>query len=224
MFSLEPVRSSSILDSFFEFQSACFHEAGHAVLGYLLGQGCSSITVSVHYTIDQTGRPIGVAYGGVVMMKTAHRQVTLDIQRGAFTRTLLHCGISFAAGPAAERRFRLISEMPLRLAFATLGDHRNIDLIARRLEEHGRSSAAYQRLVWASAQRLFHVPEIWDCVSQIADELILGADLSGSEDDSYTLPGTDARAIMNERRIRPSHAARWLAKARAGILTASIDR
>jgi hypothetical protein len=134
MFSLEPIGPPSIIDSYFEFQSACFHEAGHAVIGYLLGQGCSSITVSVHYIHDETGKISGVGYGGIVMSKTAHRQVTLDIRNGRFTRTLMHCGISFAAGPAAERRFRLTSEMPLRLAFATLGDHRNIDLIANRLE------------------------------------------------------------------------------------------
>jgi hypothetical protein len=37
--------SSNVLDAYSELRATCVHEAGHAVLTYVLGFGCSRISV-----------------------------------------------------------------------------------------------------------------------------------------------------------------------------------
>ncbi len=212
MFSAEEWAQTSGLETAFEFEAACFHEAGHAVIGYLLGQGCSSVSVAVSYVYDFAGRPTGVGYGGMARESRAFiRKVNKDLAVGRFTGVLARYGISVAAGPAAERKFRIETEMPLRLLGATEGDHRQINTVSKILEAHGRSSFAYKRLVWRAAQRLMAVPNIWSCVSHLAGELYERADFREDKDAIYTVSGRTARAIMKRWQVTPTHAASLLA-------------
>jgi hypothetical protein len=71
MFSLDP-RDEGMFDVVFEHQSSAYHEAGHAVLGYLAGIGCAFVRTeaTANRTTPNTGsasasavipRPIGAS-------------------------------------------------------------------------------------------------------------------------------------------------------------------
>lgn len=155
MFAAEERDRNSVLDIFFEYQATCYHEAGHAVASHLLGQGCSSVSISVSYISGLEREPTKVAFGGRASeSRDANRRVNADLRKGRFTPTLSRYGIAVAAGPAAERRYRIERYLPLRALFSFQGDHDRIDTVAKRLEADGRSRFAYRRLVWRVAQRL----------------------------------------------------------------------
>lgn len=59
----------------------------------------------------------------------------------------------------------------MRLLGASESDHRSIDSIAKVLEQRGRDRFAYQRLVWYHAQKIIADQQIWDAVSDVAQEL-----------------------------------------------------
>jgi len=165
MFSVQKRALPSLFDVYSEFQTACFHEAGHAVVGYLLGQGCSSLSVRVEYSIDSEGRPHGLAYGGMARMsRAAMRWVNQDLRVGQLTSALVNYGVSVAAGPAAERKFRIEAGLPLCALYTAQGDRTSIDAVAKKLEANGRSRSAFQKMVWHRAQSLLRVPSVWGCV------------------------------------------------------------
>lgn len=205
MFSDETYVTHSIFDTLFEFQAACFHEAGHAVVGYLLGEGCTAVSVSVRYQTGPSGELLGKAYGGIATeSRSAIKRVNSHLHSGIYTPTLARHGIATAAGPASERRFRFENEMPLRLFLGAKADHERIDMIALRLEQGSRSRIAFRRLVWRVAQRLLETAVVWDCVAVLAYELSDSADLSEDSDDTFVLPGARARAIMNRGGCNPN--------------------
>jgi hypothetical protein len=92
------------------------HEAGHGVLSFALGHGC--FLVQIHEeVIANKGLFAGVNYGNpsVADMVAAQWQSLLA---GTSTdcRLIVEDGVVSAAGPAAERKYRLLTEMPLCIA------------------------------------------------------------------------------------------------------------
>ena len=90
------------------------------------------------------------------------RQIhTRNINRGKFCSCVLAGGIASAAGPAAERKYYLQRNVPIRTLGATEGDHEKISKTAKGLELAGRNRYAYQRLVWRQAQVELEHEKIW---------------------------------------------------------------
>lgn len=199
MFSNQKSGPPSPLDLSFEVESACFHEAGHAAVSYMLGHGCSSLSVSFHPQEDERGSA-QVAIGGRYLgAKAALSRVGAALKKGVFAPELTAHSIVTAAGPASERLFRMNAGLPLQLVYGSLGDHEAIDKVAKRLDQSGRSRFAYRRLVWHSAQVLVGRPDVWSAISSLAERLREISDEHDDEEPSvveYTLPGATARSIL----------------------------
>ena len=206
MFSADKAPPPSMADMLYERLAACTHEAGHAVAGHLLGQGCSYIKISVRYRRDLDGVADGFAYTGCAQSsRSIGRRLNKDLKIGDFSPALAVDGIVTSAGPAAERRFRLDTGLPLRLVDATIGDHDRISTVARRLAENGRSGLAYCRMVWWLSQKLVSNATFWDCVAEIADCLNAGLELEEDHTDTdFVVPGPTARAMMNRHGCGPN--------------------
>jgi hypothetical protein len=114
-----------------------YHEAGHAVLMYALGLGCTgvSLTQETKHLPDES---MGVTYGGCANgRKTWVSHVGRLVNRGSLTAEVIAQGVASAAGPAAERKYRLSAGVSLSMRGATEGDHHKIETSPR-----GSSSSA----------------------------------------------------------------------------------
>lgn len=171
MFANEPMGNYAVHAALSEMEATCFHEAGHAVIDYMLGIGLESVGVYSNVIGDTVG------HGGEV--KHRGRQTT----RISFSYRPLHFryGLSAAAGPAAERRYRHEVGLPQRLLLATQGDHQIIDRIGKAIGHTGRCRFAFQRHIWSHAQRLIDSPDVWDAINAVAfalhDAAMLDIDL-----------------------------------------------
>jgi hypothetical protein len=122
MFCHEDRAKTTPFDILFEHEAACFHEAGHAVVGYLLGYGISHVEVSVNVVPDPNDPDTtGFSFGGLYKeAKRAHEASVRAIKQGN-TPAALKYGIMTCAGPAAEYRYRRAAGLPMRLLLATEG-------------------------------------------------------------------------------------------------------
>ena len=169
MFSNESAGEPHIFTCCAELLAACHHEAAHAVTMFALGQCLESVGVSANYQADEKGKKT-VGYGGQVQPRSrgGRRQTLVD-----FDYRPLHFrrGLTSAAGPAGELRYRHEQGLPQRLLGATMEDHQSIDGIAKCLEQRGRDRFAFRRLVWRAAQRVVAMDNVWAAICDVADEL-----------------------------------------------------
>ena len=185
MFGHEP-RVESPLAHFLELQVVAHHEAGHAVVGYALGLGCTNVSLM------STVRGDGIAYHG-----EAHQR------RDAVQRVNLRMKAGLPRASCAgdiQRRGRRSALM------GTGKDHESISNIAKRLEWiGGRNRDAFRRLVWRQAQLALEDESIWRAVGALAEALTdLWPDDGG--DNVATIPGATA---PNPTAPRPKRALSW---------------
>jgi hypothetical protein len=201
MFANEPRGQEHAFDAFFEAEAARFHEAGHAVVGYALGLGCSSVGVFVDCRYQNDGS-LGYGFGGVALVaKTNQRRFLSAANRGSIPH-LLALGIQICAGPAAERRFRIKMELPLAMLGATVGDHRQVDDgLAKIL---GARRFAFLRAAWARAQKAIECDPIWSSIAEVAGALELPEWPEGPGVEKIELPGSLVRSIARRHGVRPS--------------------
>ena len=120
--------------------------------------------------------------------------------RGSIPHALA-LGINICAGPAAERRFRIESGLPLAMLDATQGDHHQIDNgYAKRL---GQSRFAFLRAAWARAQKAIECDPIWNSINDVAEALELPEWPEGPGVERTELPGSLVRSIARRRGVRP---------------------
>jgi hypothetical protein len=188
--------------------AAAHHEAGHAVVGYALGLGLPS--VSLRYI--QQGR--NTSFGGLVpCSKTWVDGLILELLRYRQSRPnnwrgrAVSDAVSSAAGPAAERKFCIETETPLRLSRSAESDHERIDLLGKTM---GKARFALRRFAWRRAQLAIEHPAVWDAISEIAqwlDEAISCNDRCFDDDVlhgfSMTMAGATARSIARRNGVRP---------------------
>lgn len=166
MFTNEPLRNSGFFAVASELEATCYHEASHAVVDYMFGRPLASVGVAASCDQNEDGE-LSVAYHGEVKV-CGSDWIRVDFN---YRRQHFILGCAAAAGPAGERRYRYEAGIPQRLLGASEGDHRSIDTIAKVLAARGRSRYAYQRLVWRYAQRLIGHQQVWDAISDVADDL-----------------------------------------------------
>ena len=141
---------------------AC-HEAGHGVVSYALGRGCSEIVIETE--LD----PCAYIRTHMTAWNRIHHCHSLD----RFTSDLLAIGIIAAAGTAATRRlFVEIGRSPSDIG--SPDDRAVIDAAANSIVREPRSrfaANAYRRLVWRLAQRAAADERIWNAVLNVTGEL-----------------------------------------------------
>jgi hypothetical protein len=215
MFSNEPHLESEngkIGELFLEPAATGMHEAGHAVVGYALGWGCSFVSINLEYA-ESENCGLGVAYGGMAKHAKQDRRAMPQIRRG-YGPAMLTNGILTCAGPAAERKYRFLNGLPLRSLDTAGGDYAAVDGLARMLEQQGRSRGGYalKRLVWRLAQRAVDNEAIWAAISEIGEELAWritdveaerGDDPKIGDRTETKMGGHQARAIMRGAGVAP---------------------
>lgn len=185
-----------------------YHEAGHAVVGYALGLGCTRIQMrETYFPLERQKAPSGCYY----ITREAARNSTTLIQRGKYHPTLARIAIMSAAGPAAELKYCQENELPARILGGSESDHRSIEAIGKRISNcDGRSRHAFEELAWRGACRMLNRPEIWNAVYELSQALFdLFSELYEDETPHQhsvfeTLPGSQARAIMHRCGIHPA--------------------
>ncbi len=187
-----------------EMEATQYHEAGHAVLMYALGLGCAG----VHLTKKMLRLPdgsMGVTYSGCVNgRKTLVSRVYRLIDRGFLTAEVIAEGVAFAAGPAAERKYRLSADASLCMLGATEGDHHQIESIAKTLQLiGGHDRYAYEETVWSRAQQALEIDVIWNAVEALAEALEWPFEVDDVGVFTETMAGPTARAIMRRLGVRP---------------------
>ena len=183
------------------------HEAGHAVVSYALGFGCSRISLSTN--VWKVGEYFGVGYDGFFlpnMAKTA--RVRRRAANGAFSRDVVAWGVITAAGAAAERAIRLHNKLPHN-NHSYSGDDALITACSKELAAaHQLSSIAttYRRSVWCGAQRAICNRTILAAICALAAELNTNYWPEPSENvqgATRAMHGATARAIMRRAGIVP---------------------
>ncbi len=202
-----PTRSLDMVTYLTETELVEIHEAGHAVADFALGRGCEGISLEERRLIKDGG--MTVAYTGIVHPKKAKRGAHRNFERGVLDETIIAFGVTVAAGPAAERKYRLREGLPLDMVGYTAGDHQLIETVAKTLARvGGHDRAAYQEEVWRRAQAMMEDATIWGAVIELAGclkglwEWIEPPD-GGEGIFSETMPGAEAREIMRRAGVTP---------------------
>jgi hypothetical protein len=208
MFAHEPIPEGFFENPFaaaFEFMAMAVHEAGHTVLAYALGEGVSEISVTRTIAANLTGGFSGLS-------STTKRQRlnanALAAKNNNHPR-LISFAVSTAAGPAAERKYRLMVKLPLRMLGATEDDHHKIEQVEKIMYRNGNRGAEMMAgrfcdLVWGRAQLALEDSTIWEAVDHLAEAL---NDLDFGDEEAgevtKTMGGEEVRAIIRAAGVRP---------------------
>jgi hypothetical protein len=204
MFSNEP-RLEHIFAIAHELERAAYHEAGHAVLGYALGDGLTGIGLYADVIEVDGERRMGV--GGICRECRNIKNVSNSrIRRRRLDDRVIAYAISIAAGPAAERKFNILTQEPRRTIFGSEGDHDKLGRIRGGIVPYVAPLFDLTECAWRLAQDALETDLIWDAVSVLADER--NCCYSPEYDDGpgeyrSEMPGVWARAILHQCGIRP---------------------
>jgi hypothetical protein len=200
-------------DAAFVLEATCFHEAGHAVAGYMLGFGLSSVSVTVECArLPENPEKLGYRFPGLYMQaKRPTARWGRAIRERGYGHAALAFGCMTCAGPVAELRFLTYNDMPRQMLGATIGDHEAVDRIGKYLDNGGngrfrpRDRFAFRRLSWREAQKLIHREDVWDAVGELAYALQEGLyDWPEAPGQATSLiPGSTARSIIRRAGIAP---------------------
>jgi hypothetical protein len=179
--------------------SVAIHEAWTCDRVIRTGPGLFARSLAVDVR-EETAQRISYRSEGEFFSGRRAAQMAMSALRfGRVSPTVIGVGIVIAAGPAAERRFRLRLGLPV--------DHHHycddrdlMDQTASCLARPWRSrfAAAYKRLVWRRAQVMIASDIIWHGVDKLAEALVKdywpAPTIVG--ENSRTMPGASAPAIL----------------------------
>src|SRR5271166_6790059 len=183
---------------------AC-HEAGHAVISYALGFGCSEICLTTE-TKYEGGRWQTRDHAHYNPNQKAVHKIDRRRSRRRFNTRLFALGVMTAAGPAAQRSFCEARGYPPS-NFTNEDDREVLDLLAESIATPARSRfarSAYRRLVWRRAQIALTEPRIWRAVCELGRALNDGhwpADVRETGSKTGTMCGATARSIIRKAGI-----------------------
>src|SRR5271166_2941284 len=135
-------------------EMVAYHEAGHAVISYALGFGCSEICLTTE-TKYEGGRWQTRDHAHYNPNQKAVHKIDRRRSRRRFNTRLFALGVMTAAGPAAQRSFCEARGYPPS-NFTNEDDREVLDLLAESIATPARSRfarSAYRRLVWRRAHR-----------------------------------------------------------------------
>ena len=182
------------------------HEAAHAVMFYALGFGLVKVALVRGEVPDFDGKFIVVS--GVRCEERITKPVLRRIYAGVLDDETVAWGVTSAAGPAAERKLRLVMGLPLGMKTYAKGDHANIMKVARVLGKAGHDSRAYREEVWRQAQAAMEDPAVWNAVNALAGKLRRYWPTAEEVEahggwDIGVMRGPRARQIIEQAGVRP---------------------
>lgn len=184
-------------------EAVSFHESGHAVMQYALGLGCAGISV-ISSRIFRGERDLTFRSGMCAADEATDRRIRAQIELGQVNFDVLAHGIATAAGPAAERKYYLLHDLPFRMLGATGADRNSIDSTDRKLASTGRKRFAYRRLVWRRAQLALENETIWSAIQQLADALKnYWPEMNKAGEESALMHGDRVQAFIRRSGVRP---------------------
>lgn len=191
-------------EQLFFSERIAFHEAGHAVVGYALGFGCSRIEMRETYKVAEKLIYPGGAY---LMTRVSAERLSAKFRRGVYHPLLAKSAIMSAAGVASELRYCREVQVPARTLGASNGDHEAIDAIAKRIEViGGRSRFAFCELAWRGAQKTINNPVIWSAIAELAgvlnDEYCDEVDTPHDYSSFCVFKGSTVRMILRRAGVR----------------------
>jgi hypothetical protein len=187
------------------------HEAGHAVVQVALGFGCLGISLT---EIDLGDGTFGLD-GTCFPKKDRNRRLARRVfGKGILDDSAYAYGVTVAAGPAAERKYRLSDDIPFDapdtetlFKFAAenvFGDEQAIEFVAKALEvKSNHDRRAYQEEVWRRAKQAMENETIWNAVENLSGELSLAWGDGQDEDGTVTILGPRVRRIVRQSGVVP---------------------
>jgi hypothetical protein len=183
-----------------EVSALKFHEAGHAVLAYVLGLGLTELVLSEDVIVDHG--IVGYAHHGVCTT-AATGEINRLIRQGVLNERVLNHAVYLAAGPAAERKHNIVEKMPPHQLRVSEGDHQAISAIRKSLCYRLDSCFDIDEEAWRRAQDALEIDVIWSAVNRLAGELEMPwhDDEPGKYSEVY--PGASVGARLRQWGIRP---------------------
>jgi|GEM_PF-3561534 hypothetical protein len=181
------------------------HEAGHAVLSYALGLGCSNIECVVETELLD-GKEVCFISGSFGWNIIKVIKARNNINKYGYGKSALTLGMIQAAGAAAERKYCINSGLTLRSNEYVWDDNNAIDSIDKILTLKGRKTAyAYHRHVWKLTQKAMDQCNIWQAILEIVERFDYYS-IEKSEKESLSVEvvsGAALRAIMHKAGVFP---------------------
>jgi hypothetical protein len=201
MFANDAKRPSSMYELFVEVDRVCYHEAGHAVLTYALGEGLTLIELHETITATDSGSVGGLCAG----RRNVHLGIKSRIRRRVLDDRVIAYAVGFAAGPASERKYNITVHQPQNMFGRSEGDHRGMSVIRNNLCDHLDPYFDIEEEAWRRAQEALEIDIIWHAVEELAAELSEWWPQNDDEPGEYRseMPGSRARAILRRCGIRP---------------------
>jgi len=171
-----------------------FHEAGHAVVGFALGLPCDRIRLVKTTRRGADGGMEAQLSGCTRRGGEEYRQrLRRGLDQGILDDVATGHAVASAAGPAAERKYRILTGLALDMRDATGGDRRSVEMIAKAT---GQGQSLYEA-VWRRAQDMLDGPTFWCAVEELA--AALGEYWpAGDEVGTFTgeMPGREVHAVV----------------------------
>jgi hypothetical protein len=202
MFANEPLRGDW-LDCVFQYEATRFHEAGHAVVGYALGEGIGRIETCKRVVRGEDGALRFWFDGTCYERAGSSREINILIRRRILNERVVSFAVSTAAGPAAERKYNLLRETPLNCLGGAVSDHHALSVLRKELCYRIEPYFDIQEEAWRRAQDALELGVIWNAVEELQGAL--EESWPDDEPGEYVCAtsGSTARAIMRRCGIRP---------------------
>ena len=194
----------------------CVHEAGHTVVRYALGFHAGPTVVQTRFekehdllwattcgvSCPQRDKPLPDDIGEIgtgdkiEIVRELGDDDPLMCWRPFFASAIITCG-----GHAAERKFRILSVLPVSARSA--GDRYLCENYARDFwNASGCDGDAFLRMAWRMTQKFLDIPQIWRAVCAVEAALFSGYIWRESDDPragditQFVLPGEEAERLM----------------------------
>jgi hypothetical protein len=161
----------------------CVHEAGHAVVRFLLGNRSGSVWVKTHYRRGEdgvvwagnSGRSNTWLPPGEIEKPREPKDIPIFLDPIVFMcwRPMLRNSMITCAGHASHMKYCRANGVPF--AAGSDSDRQSCEWESRRCwMRAGRNGEGMLRLAWALTQRLLEIPQVWRAVQAVEAALFSG--------------------------------------------------
>jgi hypothetical protein len=171
------------------YQAIYAHEAGHAVTGHILGKPCKYIRVGgPQQAVTKSHRRDNARVNAVLRRSPSHK---------AIPQAVIDEAITICAGPAAELRWCVEWQLPIRVLFGSVGDHKNAEKLFRWIMRQGLDcNGSFLDLAWDGAAAL--LADNWTAVKKLTAALEDGVAEGCGE---FTMRSQYVAAICNQKEL-----------------------
>jgi hypothetical protein len=194
----------------------CVHEAGHAVMRFLLGDRSGSVWVKTHYlngpgvvVAMNSGRSNAFFPPGEIEKPRKPKDIAVFIDPIVFMcwAPMLRNAMITCAGHASQMKYCRANGVPF--AAGSDSDRQNCEYESRRCwMRAGRNGHAMLRHAWAQTQRLLEIPAVWRAVQEVEASLFSGllwkepADPRPGGQVEFAIEGAEVEALIEGTGLR----------------------